>query len=691
MKKISYQILSLTSLFILISMTSCKVIEKYIPSDFNKKQQETTDYGTTSEEESTKVEGIVAFDGTTESSEAEIFQEKETVTFEEIAADSLNPVVADSLEMALQERIDKENSGEAIVEESDVMMGMIEELDDIPYFEKNKLESSSKSENIYNYPEGFVPSFPDSVYAERIARLREQTTIELVYNNHVKSFIDVYAVRKRDHTCRILGLADIYFPMFEQTLDKYNMPLEIKYLAVVESALNPKAGSHAGAKGLWQFMYGTGKVYKLNVTSLVDDRFDPVKATEAACQHLQDLYDSYGDWFLALAAYNSGAGNVNKAIRRAGGLKNYWAVWPFLPKETRGYVPAFIAVNYVMNYSQEHNLYPTDPGIMADGVDSVTVHDLLHFDQLHEMLNIPMEDIKFFNPQYKANIIPANEKNPMSLRLPEKYLGDFIEHEKELYAFVTKKGIDKKKLEEEMKKVSDRSVHIVKSGENLGSIAKKYRISVNQLKTWNNLKNTMIYPGQKLIVYSSGAPMAQAGDNKPVMRSTEQKIHTVKSGENLSLIAKKYKCSVTDLKEWNNLKSTTLSVGQKLKVYPPAEDQDQKTATSTSNGYVIYTVKSGDNLWDIAKKFDGVTVEQIRKLNNLDKNAVLKIGQKLKISKAPGSSSSSGERVIHTVKSGDNLWDISKKYGVSVEQIRNLNGLNSKSVLKIGQKLIIRN
>ena len=631
MKILAYQSFLIVIFCILLSTTSCKVVEQYIPY-FNKQNNipSQNDSIVENQDETIFEEAIYEEEAAAYYDEEDIYEEafvEDTIIYTEMTADTLDPVVADSLEMALQERIDSENSGEAIVEESDVMMGMIDELQDIKYFEENKLESSSKSENIYNYPAGYVPTFPDSVYAERIAKLRSQTTIELVYNKHVKSFIDVYAVRKRDHTSRILGLADIYFPIFEEALDKYDMPLEIKYLAVVESALNPRAGSHAGAKGLWQFMYGTGKVYKLNVTSLVDDRFDPIKATEAACQHLQDLYDSFGDWFLALAAYNSGAGNVNKAIRRAGGLKNYWAIWPFLPKETRGYVPAFIAVNYVMSYSQEHNIYPTDPGIMADGVDSVTVHQPLHFDQLHEMLNIPMEDIKFFNPQYKASIIPASAKTPMSLRLPEQYIGSFIDNEKELYAFKTKKGIDREKLEEEMKKVSDRSVHIVKSGENLGSIAKKYRISVNQLKTWNNLKSTMIHPGQKLIVYSSGAPMAQAGNSKPVTRSTEQSIHVVKSGENLSVIAKKYKCTVTDLKNWNNLKSTNLSIGQKLKVYPPAE----------------------------------------------------------------GSSSSGGGSVVHTVKSGDNLWDISRKYGVSVEQIRKLNGLSSKAVLKIGQKLIIRN
>ena len=704
MKGINPRLLLFSSLFITLSMTSCAVIEEYTSKIFKKESKAVAEESVAvSDTETIDENDAYLYDESPEVYddsfvyEEDIYNDNDYVFNEEnIVENEVGDVANDSIEMALQERIDKENSGEAIVEESDIMMGMIENLADIPYFEQHKLESSSKSKNIYNYPENFVPTFPDSVYAERIAKLREQTTIELVYNSHVKSFIEVYAVRKRDHTSRILGLADIYFPMFEEALDKYNIPLEIKYLAVVESALNPRAGSHAGAKGLWQFMYATGKTYKLNVTSLVDDRMDPVKATEAACQHLLDLYNKYEDWFLALAAYNSGGGNVNKAIRRAGGLKNYWAVWPFLPKETRGYVPAFIAVNYVMNYSQEHNIYPTDPGIMADGVDSVTVHQPLHFDQLNEMLNIPMEDIKFFNPQYKADIIPASAKTPMSLRLPEKYIDSFIVNEKELYNFKTKKGIDRAKLEEEMKKVSDRSVHIVKSGESLGSIANKYRISVNQLKTWNKLKNTTIYPGQKLIVYSSGAPMAQAGNSQPVERSTEQKIHTVKSGENLSVIANKYKCTVTELKEWNNLKSTNLSVGQKLKVYPPATQTQTKTQTqtqtqtqtTTSGGYVIYTVKSGDNLWDIAKKFDGVSVEQIRTLNNLSSNAVLKVGQQLKIKKA--SSSSSSGSVVHTVKSGDNLWDISKKYGVSVEQIRKLNGLNSNSVLKIGQKLIIK-
>jgi len=531
----------------------------------------------------------------------------------------VDQTLPDSVQMRIQELFDAENSGEAIVGESETMLEMIDTLQIIPYFDESKANSC-------DFPKGYVPTYPDSVYAQRIEDLNRETTIELVYNKHVKSFIDVYAVQKNSKTSRILGLADVYFPMFEEALDRHNMPLELKYLAVVESALNPTAGSHAGAKGLWQFMYGTGKQYKLNSTTMVEDRFDPLKSTEAACEHLQDLYDTFGDWFLALAAYNSGAGNVRKAIKRAGGIMNYWAIWPFLPRETRGYVPAFIAVNYIMNYYAEHNICPLDPGIIKNGIDTVTVHQPLHFEQLNEMLGVPMEDLKFFNPQYKQEIIPATAKKTYLLRLPEEYIEAYIENENALYDFKTQRGINRDKLLEEMKKISDRSVHVVKSGENLGSIARKYHVSVSQLQKWNNLKGTNIYPNQKLTVYPSGAPMAQAGNEAPVERSTTQKIHTVKSGETLGKIATQYQCTVTDLKKWNNLKTTNIQIGQKLKVYPPQNETQSSTSTSSTT---TYTVKSGDNLWSIAKKFN-TTVDHIKKLNNL-KGDSLNVGQKLKV------------------------------------------------------------
>jgi len=477
---------------------------------------------------------------------------------------------------------------------------------------------------------GEIPTYPDSVYEKRIEALNLESPFELTYNKEVQKYINVYAVKKRELTAKVLGLSEIYFPMFEEALDKYDMPLEIKYLAVVESALNPSAGSKAGAKGLWQFMYGTGKVYGLKVSSMVDDRFDPMKSTIAACEHLTDLYNMYGDWSLALAAYNSGAGNVNRALRRAGGTKNYWAVWPFLPRETRGYVPAFIAVNYVMNYAPEHNIYPMRPGIFYYDIDTVTVNEVLAFDQLNEMLGIPMDELQFLNPQFKQEIIPAGEEKKYILRLPRQYVDDYLNNEQSLYAYKTKKGIERDQLLAEVQKAKDRNIHIVRSGENLGLIARKYRVYVSQLKSWNNLRSNTIYPGQKLVVYGAGSSEYYAKTSSPVIRSSEQSVHVVRSGENLGLIAKKYKCSVTDLKEWNNLRSSTIHPNQKLYVYKPA---DKKSSASIKDGkYLYHVVRKGDTLWDIAKEYDGVTIDQIKKLNNLSNSNRIKPGQKIKIS-----------------------------------------------------------
>jgi membrane-bound lytic murein transglycosylase D len=471
-----------------------------------------------------------------------------------------------------------------------------------------------------------IPDYPDSVYAQRIAYLNSQTPFELTYNKEVKNFIYLYANKKRNLTARMLGLAEIYFPMFEEALDRYNMPLEIKYLAIVESALNPAAGSHMGAKGLWQFMYGTGKVYGLKVSSMVDDRYDPYKSTIAACEHLTDLYDIYGDWSLALAAYNSGAGNVNRAIRRAGGTKNYWAVWPFLPRETRGYVPAFIAVNYIMNYPAEHNIYPMRPGMFYYDIDTVTVTDILAFDQLNEMLGIPMDELKFLNPQFKLGIIPATDGKTYVVRIPRKFVADFITNQDSLYAFKTKKGIERDKLLAEVKKAKDRNIHIVRSGESLGLIAKKYHVYVSQIKHWNNLRSNTIYPGQKLVLFGGAGQQYSSNTGSPVVRSGSQSKHVVKNGENLGLIAKKYSCSVTDLKEWNNLKNNNIYPNQTLLVYKP---ETKKASSVTEGKYLYHVVRKGDTLWDIAKEYDGVTVDQIKALNSIRNINKLQPGQKI--------------------------------------------------------------
>jgi peptidoglycan lytic transglycosylase D len=517
----------------------------------------------------------------------------------------------------------------AFVEDSPVAI-MLDSLAKVKYFGDYKFLTDTNQLNKFGYSPNEVPTFTDSVLRHRIEELNKTTTIELTFNRTVKNYIKLYAERKRALTSKMLGLSEIYFPLFEEHLDRFDMPLELKYLAIVESALNPTAGSHAGAKGLWQFMYGTGKVYGLKVNTLIDERYDPLQATIAACQHLSDLHDIYDDWSLAMAAYNSGAGNVNKAVRRAGHVKNYWSVWPFLPRETRGYVPAFTAVTYIMNYASEHNLYPIEPGVLFYEIDSVEVCQPLSFDQISELLKIPIKDLKFLNPMFKKDIIPAEKDKKFVLRLPTKYIGDFINNEEALYNYKSTSGLARDKVLAEIEKAKSRRVHIVRSGDNLGAIANRYRCYISQLKRWNNLRGSTIYPGQKLIVFSPFNQSYSSSKGKPIKRSGDKSKHIVRNGENLGAIAKKYKCSVTDIKEWNGLRGNTIQPKQKLIVYKP------EIAPKLEKGqkYLYYTIKKGDTLWDIAKLYDGVTVDRIKLLNGIKNTKRLKPGQKIKVAVA---------------------------------------------------------
>lgn len=480
----------------------------------------------------------------------------------------------DSLDLYDNQKIVGTNSGYTVVDES-MVMEMLDKVSNISYFKDVYLDIDTAKWNKYHFSKYEIPTYPDSVYVRRMNALAQKTTIPLTFNVHVKSFIDLYANRRRQQSSRMLGLSYVYFPMFEEYLAKYNLPLELKYLAMVESALNPTAGSKAGAKGLWQFMLATGKDYGLKVTSLLDERYDPMKETEAACQYLQSLYARYGDWFLVLAAYNSGPGNVNKAIIKAGGVKNYWAIWPYLPAETRGYVPAFIAVTYVMNYAPEHNLYPANPGLLLHGTDTVMVHQRVGFDQINECVGVSMEDLTFFNPQYTKRIIPASKESPCALRLPMKYTLRFVQLEDSIYSYVSHNQKVQEVIEEKVERVSESFVHVVKKGESLGSIARKHHVTVSNIKKWNRLKRETIQVGQKLTIYRSGGPVAQvdkssksSGSKSSANKSTsaKPKIHTVKKGETLSSISRKYHCTVNDIKKWNNMKSNTVKVGQKLKI-----------------------------------------------------------------------------------------------------------------------------
>lgn len=560
---------------------------------------------------------------------------------EEQPADSINVQHGDTLlpqpeplVAVLDNRMfaDTMELGHVIWKDSPVL-AMLDSLSSLKYYGEYDFITDRDSLNKYGFALNEVPSYPDSVYASRIDSLNRETTIELAYNKVVKDYIYLYANKKRELTSRMLGLAEFYFPLFEEQLDRFDIPLEMKYLAIVESALNPTAGSRAGAKGLWQFMYGTGKVYGLRVTTLIDERFDPYQATIAACEHLSDLYDIYGDWSLVMAAYNSGAGNVNKAIRRTGGIRSYWAIWPFLPRETRGYVPAFIAVYYVMTHSAEHNIFPVHPGILFHETDTITVHDVLSFDQINEMLGVPMDEIKLLNPLYKKNIIPYEDGEQFFVTLPKEYVGDFINNEQELYAYVTTSGTEKKKLQAEIKKAQERTIHIVRSGENLGLIARKYHVYVSQIKAWNNMRSSTIYPGQRLVVYPSArynpsvAPIKSSSSSSASASTSPNGVHTVRSGENLGLIAQKYGCSVAQIKSWNNLSRSTIQPGQKLKVSKPASS----VKIDENAEYIYHTVKSGDTLWDIAKLYDGVTVNQIKELNNITNARRLKPGEKIRI------------------------------------------------------------
>ena len=481
--------------------------------------------------------------------------------------------VLDSVELD-EERIYDLNSGKAVVEESTVME-MLDLVGSISTTRDVYLDIDTAIWNKYGFGRDEVPTYDDSVYMKRIQTLAYETTIPLTFNSHVKSFIELYANRRRQQSSRMLGFSYVYFPMFEEYLAKYNLPLELKYLAMVESALNPTAGSRAGAKGLWQFMKGTGAEYGLRVSTLVDDRYDPEKETEAACQYLKSLYARYEDWFLVLAAYNSGPGTVNKAILRARGVKNYWAIWPYLPAETRGYVPAFIAVTYVMNYAAEHNLYPTNPGLLLHGTDTVMVRDRVAFDQINECIGVPMEDLVFFNPQYTKQVIPGTKAYPYSLRMPTKYALRFVQLEDSIYSYVSKSEKAREIIEEKVEKMSDSFIHVVKKGESLSSIARKYHVTTANIKRWNHLKRETVHVGQRLTIYRSGAPMAQVnkstnsgakGNNANATKTPAVKTHTVKKGETLNSIAKKYGCTVSDLKKWNGLKSNTVKVGQKLKI-----------------------------------------------------------------------------------------------------------------------------
>ncbi|MBL7471742.1 lytic transglycosylase domain-containing protein [Robertkochia sediminum] len=342
---------------------------------------------------------------------------------------------------------------------------------------------------------------PTDTLKARLERLNRKTPFNIEYNPVLESVINSYLKHRQKHLTKLMALSKYYFPMFEQEFDKHDIPLEMKYLAIVESALNPRAKSRVGATGLWQFMFSTGKIYDLNVSSYVDERSDPARSTEAAAKFLAKLYKMFGDWDLALAAYNSGPGNVSKAIRRSGGSENYWNLRPFLPRETAGYVPAFQATMYIFEYAKEHGLQEYHPEWSYYESDTVRVRELITFDHVAEVLDMDVEALEFFNPSYKLNIIPDLEDRNYALRLPVDKLGKFVANEQVIYEHVKADLAKREKPLPELVKQNSRIRYRVQSGDYLGRIAKKFGVRVSDIKRWNGMRNSNIRAGQRLTIY----------------------------------------------------------------------------------------------------------------------------------------------------------------------------------------------
>lgn len=444
-------------------------------------------------------------------------------------------------------------------------------------------------DSIYEKEELLVEELPDSVYIERIAAIN--SPIFLPFNPQVKAYIKLYTQRRREQVSMMLGLSEYYFPIFEAALDAHNLPMELKYLPVIESALNPLAFSRAGASGIWQFMYYTGKQYGLTVDSYLDQRRDPYLASEAAVKFLSDLYRIYGDWQLVIAAYNCGPGNVNKAIRRSGGKRDFWEIYHRLPRETRGYVPAFIAATYTFNYAKEHNITAT-PVRLPLATDTIMVNQPLHFTQVSDMTGISLEVLRELNPQYRRDVIPSG-KSSYPLRLAFNNVTSFISMEDTIYTH----------------------------------------------------RRNEFFPNGSLVVLPSTTTHAVA---TPPGRKAVQ--YTVKSGDVVGLIADWFNVRTSDLAYWNNIHRNIIKVGQKLVIYVPegklnhyqevarkhgtsskSASSTTTNSSSTSGGYIYYTVKSGDSVWTIAQQYEGVKNEDILKLNNITDARSIKPGQRLKI------------------------------------------------------------
>jgi membrane-bound lytic murein transglycosylase D len=553
---------------------------------------------------------------------------------------------------------------------------------------------------------------PTELLKERLKIMDEKSPFNIEYNIGLENVIKSFLKNRKKAFERLMGISQFYFPVFEEALAAQNIPLEIKYLAVVESALNPRAVSRVGATGLWQFMYQTGKQYGLNISSYVDERSDPLKASQAASQYMTNMYKIFGDWDLVLASYNSGPGNVAKAIRRSGGQQNYWNIRKNLPKETQGYLPAFLATMYIFEYHKEHGIVPNKAIANHFATDTVMVKTHITFKQISDLLDVPVAEIQFFNPSFKRNEIPSISGERNFLRLPKDKIAIFTSNEDKVYAYILHEVNKRERPYERLASVKQNDstnvsfnekefvtrtkYHKVRKGDNLGEIADKYNVSIQELKKWNRLKSNKAPLGRNLKIVSTeriaykakkelikdttsvkpnivvtkeknneiavNEPKAEKiyKTEKVVTYKDVTKSYKVKSGDNLGEIASKYDVSVADIKKWNKLKGNNIGLGDDLKII--------------KNEKVITTVKK-----EVKQPFserNQLTVSEPR----ATKSDKTKKEDKVEIA--------SKSENYYVVTKGDNLSIIAKKNNVSVQNIKDWNNLLDANVI-IGTQLII--
>ncbi|GAB3712876.1 LysM peptidoglycan-binding domain-containing protein [Flavobacterium koreense] len=550
---------------------------------------------------------------------------------------------------------------------------------------------------------------PTELLKERLKILDEKSPFNIEYNIGLENVIKSFLKNRKKGFERLMGISQFYFPIFEEALAVQNIPLEIKYLAVVESALNPRAVSRVGATGLWQFMYQTGKQYGLNITSYVDERSDPLRASQAATQYMTNMYKIFGDWDLVLASYNSGPGNVAKAIRRSGGQQNYWNIRKNLPKETQGYLPAFLATMYIFEYHKEHGIVPNKAVANHFATDTIMIKNHMTFKQISDLLDVPVAEIQFFNPSFKRNEIPAISGEKNFLRLPKDKIAIFASNEDKVYAYVKYQADKRERPYERLASVKQNDstnvafterefttrtkYHKVRKGDNLSEIADRYQVSIGDIKKWNGLRSNKAPLGRNLKIVSTERiaykdkkdskadsvatklPKVISNENTNVASNelktekvfkTEKvvtykdvtKYHKVKKGDVLGEIADKYEVSVADVKKWNKIKGSNIGLGDNLKII--------------KNEKVVTTVKKEVKQPFTSKKEEIASVEP-------------KTSKAKKEEKVDTTSKSEN---YYVVAKGDNLTAIAKKNNVTVQNIKEWNNLIDTNV-KVGTQLII--